>query len=68
VNGYDVGYVGDLERMPPQDVAAEQDVLGACMMSRRALDEARAVIDRARDEGAESARPMLMDWLATQGE
>jgi hypothetical protein len=24
------------------------------------------VIDRARDAGAESARPMLMDWLATQ--
>jgi phosphotransferase system enzyme I (PtsP) len=31
------------------------------------LDEARAVIEKARAEGAESARPMLMDWLATQG-
>ena len=31
------------------------------------LVEARAVIDRARAEGAESARPMLMDWLASQG-
>ena len=30
------------------------------------LTEARAVIDRARETGAESARPMLMDWLATQ--
>lgn len=30
------------------------------------LAEARAVIDRAREAGAESARPMLMDWLATQ--
>ncbi|MES2549002.1 MAG: putative PEP-binding protein, partial [Pseudomonadota bacterium] len=30
------------------------------------LDEARAVIDRARAAGDESARPMLMDWLATQ--
>jgi phosphotransferase system enzyme I (PtsP) len=32
------------------------------------LDEARAVIDKARAEGAESARPMLMEWLATRGE
>jgi len=31
------------------------------------LTEARAVIDRAREEGAESARPALMDWLATVG-
>ena len=31
------------------------------------LIEARAVIDRARTEGAESARPMLMDWLASLG-
>jgi phosphotransferase system enzyme I (PtsP) len=31
------------------------------------LVEARAVIDRARTEGAESARPMLMDWLASLG-
>ncbi len=30
------------------------------------LVEARKVIDRARTEGAESARPLLMDWLATQ--
>jgi phosphotransferase system enzyme I (PtsP) len=31
------------------------------------LTEVRAVIDRARAEGAESARPLLMDWLATAG-
>ena len=31
------------------------------------LTEARAVIDRAREAGAESARPALMDWLATVG-
>ena len=30
------------------------------------LQEARAVIDAARAAGAESARPMLMQWLATQ--
>ena len=30
------------------------------------LAEARAVIDQARAAGEESARPMLMDWLATQ--
>lgn len=36
------------------------------LMRRVNLTEARAVIDRARAEGAESARPMLMDWLATQ--
>ncbi|MFM7444049.1 MAG: putative PEP-binding protein, partial [Tabrizicola sp.] len=29
------------------------------------LTEARKVIDRARSEGAESARPALMDWLST---
>lgn len=29
------------------------------------LTDARAVIDRARAEGAESARPALMDWLAS---
>ena len=37
------------------------------LMRRVDLDEARAVIDQARAEGAESARPMLMDWLATLG-
>ena len=31
------------------------------------LTEARAVIDRARAAGAESARPALMDWLASAG-
>ena len=31
------------------------------------LTQARAVIERARAEGAESARPALMDWLATAG-
>ncbi|MDP3264354.1 MAG: phosphoenolpyruvate--protein phosphotransferase [Tabrizicola sp.] len=30
------------------------------------LVEARAVIDAAREAGAESARPALMDWLASQ--
>ena len=30
------------------------------------LSDARAVIDRARADGAETARPALMDWLATQ--
>jgi len=36
------------------------------LIRRVNLVEARAVIDRARAEGAESARPALMDWLATQ--
>ncbi len=31
------------------------------------LVEAKAVIDAAREAGAESARPALMDWLAGQG-
>ncbi len=34
------------------------------LLRRVNLDEAKAVIDRARDEGAESARPILMEWLA----
>ena len=38
------------------------------LLRRVNLDQAKAVIDRARDEGAESARPALMDWLATQSE
>ncbi len=38
------------------------------LLRRVNLDEARAVIDTARDAGAESARPALMEWLATQGE
>ena len=37
------------------------------LLRRVNLAEARAVIDQARAEGAESARPMLMDWLATLG-
>ena len=32
------------------------------------LSQARAVIEAARAEGAESARPRLMDWLATLGD
>ena len=36
------------------------------LIRRVDLTEARAVLDRARDEGAESARPALMDWLAAQ--
>lgn len=35
------------------------------LLRRVDLTEARKVIDRARAEGAESARPFLMDWLAT---
>ncbi|WP_149589118.1 phosphoenolpyruvate--protein phosphotransferase [Tabrizicola flagellatus] len=35
------------------------------LLRRVDLTEARKVIDRARAEGAESARPLLMDWLAT---
>jgi phosphotransferase system enzyme I (PtsP) len=38
------------------------------LLRRISLAEARAVIDRARSEGAESVRPALMEWLATQGE
>ncbi len=38
------------------------------LIRRVNLEEAKAVIDRARDDGAETARPMLMEWLATQGE
>ena len=30
------------------------------------LGEVRAVIDRARAEGAETVRPALMDWLSRQ--
>ncbi len=37
------------------------------LLRRVDLSAARAVIDRARADGAESARPALMDWLATQG-
>jgi phosphotransferase system, enzyme I, PtsP len=37
------------------------------LLRRVNLDEARAVIDRARAEGAESARSLLMEWLAAQG-
>jgi phosphotransferase system enzyme I (PtsP) len=36
------------------------------LIRRVNLAEARAVIDRAKAEGAESARAHLMDWLATQ--
>ncbi|EKD61756.1 MAG: hypothetical protein ACD_54C00112G0002 [uncultured bacterium] len=38
------------------------------LLRRVNLAEARAVIDKARSEGAETVRPALMDWLATQGE
>jgi phosphotransferase system enzyme I (PtsP) len=37
------------------------------LLRRVNLDEAKAVIDQARAEGAESARPLLMDWLAARG-
>lgn len=36
------------------------------LLRRVNLHEARAVIDAARAEGAESARPALMEWLASQ--
>ncbi|OYW60710.1 MAG: phosphoenolpyruvate--protein phosphotransferase [Rhodobacterales bacterium 32-66-7] len=36
------------------------------LLRRVSLDEARAVIDRARAAGAESARPALMEWLSSQ--
>ncbi len=38
------------------------------LLRRVNLDQARAVIDQARAEGAETARAHLMDWLATQGD
>ena len=38
------------------------------LLRRVNLNEARAVIDQARAKGAENARPMLMGWLATQGD
>jgi phosphotransferase system enzyme I (PtsP) len=38
------------------------------LLRRVDLGQARAIIDKARADGAESARPALMDWLATQGE
>ncbi len=38
------------------------------LLRRVDLGEARAVLDRARQEGAETVRPALSDWLATQGE
>jgi phosphotransferase system enzyme I (PtsP) len=36
------------------------------LLRRVDLSAARAVIDKARVEGAESARPALMEWLSTQ--
>jgi phosphotransferase system, enzyme I, PtsP len=38
------------------------------LLRRVNLDEARAVIHAARDAGAETVRPALMEWLATVGE
>jgi len=38
------------------------------LIRRVDLAQARAVIDRAREDGAESARPALMDWLSAQPE
>ncbi len=35
------------------------------LLRRVNLDEARAVIDRARQDGSESARPALMEWLVS---
>ena len=36
------------------------------LLRRVDLGQARAVIDRARADGAETARPALMDWLSNQ--
>lgn len=36
------------------------------LMRQVDLREVRSVIDRARDEGAETVRPALMDWLSRQ--
>ena len=38
------------------------------LLRRVNLDEARAVIDRARVQEAETARSLLMEWLVEQGE
>ncbi len=38
------------------------------LIRRVDLHEVKAVIDHARESGAETARPALMDWLATQPE
>jgi len=38
------------------------------LLRRVDLAEARKVIDKARSDGAETIRPALMEWLATQGE
>ncbi|MEO6300810.1 MAG: phosphoenolpyruvate--protein phosphotransferase [Paracoccaceae bacterium] len=38
------------------------------LLRRIDLSQARAVIDKSRADGDESARPALMEWLATQGE
>jgi len=38
------------------------------LLRRVSLVDARAVIDRARADGAENARPALMEWLSTVGE
>ncbi len=38
------------------------------LLRRVDLTEARAIIDQARKDGAESARPALMEWLSTQSD
>ena len=38
------------------------------LLRRVDLSAARAVIEQARQDGAETVRPALMEWLATQGE
>ena len=49
----------------PQSVASVGPV--KALLRKIDLTEARTVIDKARAEGAETARPALMDWLASQG-
>jgi phosphotransferase system, enzyme I, PtsP len=37
------------------------------LLRRVNLDEARAVIDAAREAGVQSARPAVMEWLRSLG-
>jgi phosphotransferase system enzyme I (PtsP) len=37
------------------------------LLRRVSLDEARAVIDGAMEEGAQTVRPAIMDWLRSLG-
>lgn len=52
----------ELERMPPQDVVAEQSVLGACLISRDAIDEAREILSRG-DEWYYAPHKVIWDAI-----